>query len=100
VLSDQYYPGWQASVNGNDARIYATDLTLRGVEVPAGRSTVEFRYRPTSFRNGVLLFVLAIIAIVLVAILALYRSPWFQRRVRNRARQDRETLAGGVDARH
>ena len=52
VLGDEYYPGWSATVNGSDARIFATDVALRGVFVRAGHSIVEFRYRPSAFRVG------------------------------------------------
>jgi hypothetical protein len=55
VLTDQYYPGWKATVNGRAARIYPTDVALRGVAVPAGESTVTFRYRPASFRLGLVI---------------------------------------------
>ncbi len=64
VLSDQYYPGWSATVNGRDARIYATDVALRGVFVPTGDSTVEFHYRPSSFRVGIAVWVIAVLALL------------------------------------
>ena len=67
VLSDEYFPGWSATVNGHVARIYPTDVALRGVPVPAGSSTVELRYRPASFRNGLILFVLGILAVIYLA---------------------------------
>ncbi len=53
VLSDTYFPGWTATVDGKASEIYPTDITFRGVAVPAGRSEVVFRYRPTTFRNGI-----------------------------------------------
>src|SRR5260370_1448021 len=34
VLSDTYYPGWVATVDGNEAPIYQVDNALRGVLVP------------------------------------------------------------------
>jgi hypothetical protein len=52
VLSDVYYPGWQAWVNGLPVRVYRTDYVLRGVPVPAGRSVVRFAFRPGSFYAG------------------------------------------------
>jgi hypothetical protein len=84
VLSDQYYPGWSATVNGRDSTIFATDATFRGVSVPAGRSTVEFHYRPSSFRLGLVLFVLGLVAVGAIAIAGGYSSTWYQDRKRRR----------------
>ena len=52
VLSEIYYQGWEARVDGNPTKIYRTDHTLRGIFVPAGERRVEFIYRPRSLRNG------------------------------------------------
>lgn len=52
VLSDIYYPGWQAWVNETAAPIYRTDFALRGVPIPAGQSRVRFAFRPWSFYAG------------------------------------------------
>ncbi len=53
VLSDAYYPGWAAKVEGKDARIIRANHAFRAVEVPDGKARVEFLYRPYSFRVGV-----------------------------------------------
>jgi len=79
VLSDQYFPGWSATVNGSPASIYPTDIALRGVPVPAGTSTVEFHYRPKSFRNGLILFGLGFIALLLLGAAGLRSSRWWHR---------------------
>jgi hypothetical protein len=89
VLTDQYYPGWTATVNGRDSNIVPTDVTFRGVAVPAGSSTVEFRYQPSSFRSGLILTILGLLAVVGVAAASLWSSPWFQqRRSRRRTRDE------------
>jgi hypothetical protein len=52
VLSDAFYPGWQARVDGERTSIYPADSLLRAVWVPAGEHHVEFVYRPASFWIG------------------------------------------------
>jgi hypothetical protein len=52
VFSDLYYPGWKAWVDGKLQPLYATNLTMRGVYVPAGVHQIEVVYAPLSFRIG------------------------------------------------
>lgn len=51
-LSDNYYPGWKAFVDGKETKIYRADYTFRAVEVPAGKHIVIFSYLPSSFLLG------------------------------------------------
>ena len=53
LLTDTYYPGWQATVNGDAAPIYPANVLFRAVAIPPGSSTVEFTYQPASWRWGV-----------------------------------------------
>ena len=50
VFSEIYYPvGWKATVNGQDAEIIRTNYLLRGIVVPAGKSTVEMKFEPAIY---------------------------------------------------
>lgn len=53
-LSDTYYPGWEALVDGNKTKIYRTDYTFRSVFVPKGSHNVEFVYDPLNFKLGLI----------------------------------------------
>lgn len=52
VLSDQDYPGWYATLDGRPVPVQRANYAFRLVEVPAGRSIVEFRYSPRSLWLG------------------------------------------------
>lgn len=55
LLSDAYYPGWEASVNGEKTKIYLSDYVFRAVRIPAGESIVKFSFEPESFRKGLII---------------------------------------------
>ncbi len=51
ALHDTYYPGWVAEIDGASAPILRADVLFRGLEVPAGRHRVVFRFAPFSLDN-------------------------------------------------
>ena len=68
VFSEMYYPqGWRATVNGLQTPIVNVNYVLRGLKVPAGNSTVEFRFEPevvvlgTAIRWGSLILFLLLL---------------------------------------
>lgn len=46
VISDAWFPGWRAEVDGRPVPLLLADLAFRGVPVPAGRCRVSLRYSP------------------------------------------------------
>lgn len=46
VLSDSWYPGWRASVDGSSTKIFKVNSAIRGVVVEKGAHHVHFAYRP------------------------------------------------------
>jgi hypothetical protein len=51
ALHETYYPGWVAEIDDKQAPILRADVLFRGVEVPAGRHRVVFRFAPFSLPN-------------------------------------------------
>ncbi|KKQ34133.1 MAG: hypothetical protein US51_C0052G0003 [Microgenomates group bacterium GW2011_GWA2_37_6] len=45
VVSDAYYPTWEAFIDGKKVIIYKTDFALRGVFVPLGNHEIVFKNR-------------------------------------------------------
>ena len=77
VLSELYYPGWTATVNGQAAGIWKVDGILRGIVVPRGDSQVSLRYRPARIYIGAALTVAAFGAVLSAAIWAWPRGARF-----------------------
>jgi O-antigen/teichoic acid export membrane protein len=65
VLGDSYFPGWLATVDGQESKIYRADGNFRAVAVPAGEHKVIFKYSPLSFRLGLFTSTMAAIAVLL-----------------------------------
>jgi len=64
VLTDAYYPGWRALVDGREVPIHRADVLFRAVRLPAGRHRVEFVYDPFSFKIGALISLAALLGVV------------------------------------
>ena len=52
ILSEIWYPGWEAYDNGNPTPIYRADYILRGVYLGPGEHKLAFFYRPRSLQIG------------------------------------------------
>jgi uncharacterized membrane protein YfhO len=52
VLSDVYYNGWKAFVDGENEKVYKADYVFRAVRLTEGQHTVEFVFDPLSFQIG------------------------------------------------
>jgi len=67
ILSDVWYPGWVAHVDGAPAHIYQPYSALRGVALEQGRHRVEFHYRPASALVGAVMSILGILGACAIA---------------------------------
>ena len=68
VISENYYPGWLASVDGKPANVGRVDYTMIGVELPAGARTVSLRFTSPSYQRGkVVTWIAILIGVVMLA---------------------------------
>ena len=67
ILSDTFFPGWRAEVDGKSAPIYEVNAAMRGVIVPQGEHVVTMHYRPASAALGGLLSLVGIAGAVAAA---------------------------------
>jgi uncharacterized membrane protein YfhO len=79
VLSDLYYYGWRAFVDGAEQRVHKADYIFRAVELQSGEHIVEFIFDPLSFRMGLWTSALAFIAICGCLLLGVLRISRFGR---------------------
>ncbi|RDY61704.1 YfhO family protein [Flagellimonas nanhaiensis] len=53
VFSEMHYPhGWNASIDGKPEPFYKVNYALRGIKVPAGKHTIEFKFEPEVIQTG------------------------------------------------
>lgn len=68
VLSDAFFPGWKAQLNGHPVELFPVHSAFRGILVQPGRHTVEYVYDPWSFRIGLWVSSVALLAAALAAL--------------------------------
>jgi hypothetical protein len=78
VVSENYYPGWAATVDGQPAAIGRADVSLIGVPLPAGTRQVSLRFSSEPYETGTTVTLVA----VLVALLWVVGGAVVERRRR------------------
>lgn len=73
VLTDVFYPGWEAKIDNQPAKIYRVDGLLRGVYLEPGNHTVAFKYSPRGFKIGLLVSLSALLA---CGVLLIFFTPY------------------------
>ena len=74
VLSDTYYPGWRAKVNGVETAVYRANSIVRAIYLPAGQHEILLYFQPTDFIIPAALTILTFIMVV--GILIYHLSGW------------------------
>jgi hypothetical protein len=80
VLSDVYYPGWKAFVDGVETHLFQTNYVLRGVLLPAGSHVVHLEFKPKSFYYGAGVSAGASVLLILLLIQFQLRIRRFRKR--------------------
>lgn len=68
IFSEIYYPkGWTATINGKESEILEVNYTLRGLQLPAGAHTIEFRFEPEVVQKGSMIsLIFSILTLILI----------------------------------
>ena len=78
-LSDTYYPGWKATIDGKKTRLYRANYCFRAVKVEKGDHLIEMRFLPKSFVIGLAGSIISLIFITITFFIVnrpiLYTKP-------------------------
>jgi len=69
VLSDTYYPGWKAWIDGAESSVLRANYNFRAVSLPKGEHTVIFKFTSTYLKLG---FIISSIGIFIVGLIFIY----------------------------
>src|SRR5688572_25209392 len=67
IVSENYYPGWRATVDGRPAITGRADMSLIGVALPAGGRAVELTFESAPYRTGKMITLVALALAVAAA---------------------------------
>lgn len=78
VLSEIFYRGWEARIDGVPVPVRRVDHTLRGVRTPPGEHRIEFRFSSPSFRTGAMISLFGTMLLIAGFAASFYRfkSKW------------------------
>ena len=74
VLSDVFYPGWRAELDGDTAPLLRANYTFRAVRIPAGEHLVELTFAPRTWHIGLAISATTWIGIVAAALVFAIRQ--------------------------
>ncbi len=99
VLADAWYPGWEATVDGEPSPIHRADVLFRAVAVDAGRHRVVFTFRPASLRVGAVISLAGLVVLTIVVARLLTLSKASHGDIMGTAIEEVSVQRGGENAR-
>lgn len=74
VVSENFYPGWQATVQGKSVPVHRANYTLMGIALPHGATRIDLSFRSQPYETGKLVTLLALAAALALTIAGALRA--------------------------
>ena len=71
VFSEVYFPNWKVFIDGKESKLFPVNYILRGMIVPEGQHTIEFRFHPDYYYTWNNIAQMAFYALLLILLAAL-----------------------------
>lgn len=68
VITDNFFPGWQANLDGQKTEIYRANYTFKALFVPQGLHRVKLIYQPQSFLIGAIISGISLLLLFILSI--------------------------------
>jgi hypothetical protein len=73
VFSEMYYEkGWKATIDGKETEIFRVDYVLRGLQIPAGKHSIEFKFEPQVIQTGSMITLFSSLGMLVLLIVGIY----------------------------
>ena len=69
LVSENWYPDWNATVDGVAASVFRADMSLLSVPVPAGATVVELRFESKAYVVGKTVTFACLFLVLIAAVL-------------------------------
>jgi hypothetical protein len=90
VVSEQFFPGWEAQLDGRPAEVFPVNGALMGIAVPGGDHRVSLRFLPRAIKVG-----LPVTVFVGMLCVALLFFDWARHAPRKGVPKDRDPQSQG-----
>jgi len=73
IFSEIYYPnGWKVTIDGKEVKEFRANFVLRGLSIPAGKHTIEFKFEPEIVKKGSSIALFSSIGMLLLLLSGFY----------------------------
>lgn len=74
MLTQNWFPYWQAKINGKPAEIVQSNISFMSLPLPPGKHTVEFMYRPLPVLNAIPAMISMFVLLSVTGLYQLFRK--------------------------